>query len=96
MSIRITCINKDQGNHENPHSAISYLGWTEDGTGNTGKSSRIEMYNWIYGGGVAYVKDTFGNKVYVKTVTTPNGTKYVRTYSDNTPTDNLLKLPECE
>ena len=30
MTIRITCINKDGGNHENPNVAISHLGWTED------------------------------------------------------------------
>jgi hypothetical protein len=29
------------------------------------------------------------------TAVTPFGTKYVRTYSDKTPTDNLLQLPEC-
>lgn len=97
MAIRITCINKDGGNHENPHAAISHLGWLEDGTGKTGKMTRIEMYNWIKDdGGVAYVQDSFSNKVYVKTAVTPNGTKYVRTYSDYTPTDNLLKLPECK
>jgi hypothetical protein len=97
MAIRITCINKDAGNHENPHTAISYLGWLEDGTGKSGKMARLDLYNWIKDkGGVAYVQDGFGNKVSVKTAVTSNGTKYVRTYSDNTPTDNLLKLPECK
>ena len=97
MAIKITCINKDAGNHENPHTAISFLGWLEDGTSKNGKMTRIDMYNWIKNdGGIAYVQDSFGNKAYLKTEVTSNGTKYVRTYSDNTPTDNLLKLPECK
>lgn len=96
MAIRIHCINKDNGNHENPHVAISYLGWVNE-NGEPGKSSRIEMYDWIKNkGGVAYVQDALGNKAFVKTAVTPMGTKYVRTYSDNIPTDNLLKLLECK
>lgn len=96
MSIRITCINKDGGHHENPHSAISHLGWTEDGTGKTGKSTRLEMYEWIKNQkGYAYVRDARGNTAQVGTAETPRGTKYVRTYSDGTWTDNLLALPEC-
>lgn len=47
MSIRITCINKSGGYHEDPHHAISHLGWIADGTGNTGKSTRLEIYEWI-------------------------------------------------
>lgn len=95
MAIRIRCINKDRGNHENPHTAISYLGWVDE-SGNIGKSSRIEMYDWIKDKrGQAYVQDAYGNKAYLMTAVTPFGTKYVRTYSDKTPTDNLLQLPEC-
>jgi Protein of unknown function (DUF3892) len=96
MTVRITCINKDGGNHENPNAAISYLGWTEDGTGNTGKSTRLEMYDWIkHQNGKAYVRDANGNTAWVGTAETAGGTKYVRTYRDNTWTDNLLSLPEC-
>ena len=96
MTVRITCINKDGGNHENPHVAISYLGWIEDGTGKTDKSTRIEMYDWIKDkGGKAYVRDANGNTAWVGTAETARGTKYVRTYRDSTWTDNLLALPEC-
>lgn len=96
MSIQITCINKSGGYHGNPHEAISHLGWIEDGTGNTGKSTRLEIYNWIEDQkGYAYVKDRNGNTARVGTAVNSNGTKFVRTYADKVWTDNLLSLPEC-
>lgn len=96
MSVRITCITKDGGNHANPHAAISTLGWVNEQSNEKGRSTRLEMYDWIKNkGGVAYVKDRFGNVVKVGTAETAGGTKYVRTYADNTWTDNLLALPEC-
>jgi hypothetical protein len=96
MSIRITCIKKDNGYHENPHVAISELGWVEDGTNETGRSTRIRIYDWIKNeGGVAYVTDSIGDKAYVTTAISASGTKYVKTIADNTTADNLLKLPEC-
>lgn len=95
MSIKIVCINKDNGNHENPHTAIRRLGWVEDGTGNTGYMTRIEMYDWVKGGGVAYVQDAYGNKAYLMTAITSRGTKYVKTIPDETKRDNLLYLSEC-
>jgi Protein of unknown function (DUF3892) len=96
MAVRIHCINKSGGYHQNPHEAISYLGWINDETNNTGRSSRLEMYDWIVNkNGTAYVQDNYGNKAYVHGATSPAGNLYVRTYSDNTWTDNLLSLPEC-
>ena len=96
MSIRIVCINKDGGNHENPHTAISQLGWINEKTKESGKISRIDLYEWLHDKkGVAYVKDNSGNLAYVGTAITSSGTKYVRTYADQTWTDNLLSLPEC-
>ena len=38
MSIRITCINKSGGYHQDPHHAISHLGWVEDGQGRQGRT----------------------------------------------------------
>ena len=96
MSVRITCISKDGGNHENPHAAISALGWTNEETGESGRSTRLEIYDWIKTrNGKAYVRDGYGNTVFVGTAETARGTKYVRTYRDQTWTDNLLALPEC-
>lgn len=95
MSIRIICINKSGGYHNDPHHAISYVGWVEDGTGKTGKNSRLEIYDWLKGGGEAYVLDGQGNKAYVATRENQNGTKYLQTYADQVWTDNLLALAEC-
>jgi hypothetical protein len=94
MAIRITCINKSGGYHSDPHHAIFHLGWTEDGTGKTGKSTRLEIYNWIkYQNGTAYVLDFRGNRALVGTRENLSGTKYLQTYADQVWTDNLLALP---
>jgi len=96
MSVRITCISKAGGFHEDPHVAITNLGWVNEANGQTGNSTRLEMYDWIQNqGGQAYVKDNLGNVVSVGTAETAGGTKYVRTYADGKWTDNLLALPEC-
>jgi hypothetical protein len=96
MSVRIICINKDSGNHENRHTAISYLGWTEESTGKGGKISRDDMYKFITEeGGSAYVKDSRGDIAYLIGAKTARGTKYVKTVADETKADNLLTLPEC-
>jgi hypothetical protein len=97
MAIRITCINKSGGYHADPHHAISHLGWVEDGTGKIGKSSRIEIYEWIKSkDGVAYVQDFRNNKAHVGTRENAEGTKFLQTYADQVWTDNLLALPECK
>lgn len=94
MSIKITCINKDNGNHENPNLAITHLGWISDVNGNSGRTTRLDIYDFIKKGNYVYV-ERFGNKVKVITAETTNGTKYVKTESDSTTTNNLLSLPEC-
>ncbi|MEP6911859.1 MAG: DUF3892 domain-containing protein [bacterium] len=97
MSVRITCVTKDKGNHENPYVAIESLGWIEDGTLKTGNSTRLEMYDWVVNKkGKAYVKDSQGNVAYLIGAISPRGNKYVKTVSDETKTDNLLKLDECQ
>ena len=97
MAIRITCINKSSGWHGDPHHAISHLGWTNEANGNTGKSSRLEVYDWLKKSteNKAYVKDIRGNTAYVYPRENANGTKFVQTYADKTWTDNLLSLKEC-
>lgn len=47
MAVKITCINKSGGYHADPHHAISHLGWKNETTGETGKSTRLEVYEWI-------------------------------------------------
>jgi Protein of unknown function (DUF3892) len=96
MSVRITCINKSRGNHEDPHHAIERVGWLNEETGKAGNNSRLEMYDWIKNEkGVAYVLDTRNNRALVGTRENLRGTKYLQTYADKVWTDNLLALPEC-
>jgi hypothetical protein len=95
MAVRITCINKDGGFHENPHVAISDLGWTNETSGEAGHSTRDAMYNFVLGGGIAYVRDRAGNTAYLMAKVSARGTHFVQTHADGTPTDNLLYLSEC-
>lgn len=96
MAIRITCINKSRGNHADPHHAIENLGWINEQTNESGKNSRLEIYDWIKNkGGHAYVRDARNNAATVGTREHANGTRYLQTFADQVWTDNLLALPEC-
>lgn len=95
MAIRITCIRKSGGHHENPYVAISHLQWVADGTATTGEWTREKMYDWVEREkGKAYVQ--FGSsRADVLGAISARGTHYVKTEPNNTERDNLLKLPEC-
>lgn len=97
MAVRITCINKAGGYHYDPHVAISDLGWVNDSTGASGKSTRLQVYDWLKQSteNRAYVLDRFGNKAYVYPRENVQGTKFVQTFGDRVWSDNLLALPEC-
>jgi hypothetical protein len=94
MEYQIVCIEKDNGHHENRHTAISLLGWM-DSNGKSDYSSRIQMYDFVKNGGRAFVRDIYGNKAYLMTSISAFGTKYVKTVADETKADNLLSLTEC-
>lgn len=94
MSIRITCINKAGGFHEDPHEAIQTLGWVNEQTNVAGRNSREEMHEWVKGGGLAVVV-AGASRAPLIAVVNLRGTKYVKTKPDATTKDNLLKLPEC-
>ena len=98
MAVKITCINKDNGNHYNPYLAITHLGWLEEATGKNGRCTRVEMYNFIkHESGIAYVTDPRdSSKAYLEALVTENGTQYVRTKPNDTGRDNLLSLMECK
>ena len=99
MSIRITCINKADGNHENPYVAITTLGFINEAESNPVRKlvTRIALYDWLEKdtSNNAYVKDSSGNKADLITAVSPKGTKYVKTKADKVTSDNLLKLNEC-
>lgn len=97
MSIRITCIKKAAGDHENPYVAISRLGWvnllnpTEKNS-----STRQEMYDFVMKRGEAFVYDRTGTiRSKLICATSSKGTRYVKTQTDATKKDNLLELGEC-
>lgn len=93
MAVKIRCINKANGDHDNPHEGITHFGWVNEQTGEEGKSSRADMVAFIDNNGVAYVRN--GNNTITCYTRQGKYYKFVQTYADNTPTDNLLELPEC-
>lgn len=96
MAIRITCITKPDGILQNPHEAISTLGWINEATGKGSNISRVDLYDWLkLKGGVAYVTDSLGTRAFVKPRENGFGTKFVQTQADGIWSDNLLALPRC-
>jgi len=95
MAIQIKCINKDNGNHENPHEAIQSYGWVNDADASSGKSNRVAMVKFLEDGGSAYVRDQFRNVAHCVVRTSSSGNKFLQTVSDGKYSDNLLSLPEC-
>lgn len=88
MEVQIIAIRKDNGNHTNPHIAISSYKWQKtDGT--TGSSPRPDTVAWCKrSGNAAYVK---GARCEVRS----NGhIEFLQTVANGTYTDNLLSLPE--
>ena len=46
MAVKIICIKKQSGNHEDPHHAIERVRWVGS-DGKNGSTTRVEMYDWI-------------------------------------------------
>lgn len=95
MTVRVVCINKSGGYHEDPHHAISMFGWVADGTGKSGRTAREDMWRFVTDGGHAYVRDAAGSVAWLRALTSAHGTHFLQTESDGRLTDNLLYLPEC-
>jgi hypothetical protein len=96
MSIRITCITKAGGDHENPYVAISRFGWLNLLNPAEKKfSTSDQMYYYVKNCGQAWVYDRPGNmRAKLIALTSLRGAKYVKTEADFTTNDNLLKLDE--
>ncbi|MDD2208756.1 MAG: DUF3892 domain-containing protein [Bacilli bacterium] len=96
MSIKITCINKDNGDHYDPHLAITHLGWVNEENGKTGRSTSAEVIKFIeVNSGTAYTKDVYGKMAYLVVRESRHGNKYLKTVADGRDSNNLLELPEC-
>jgi len=95
MAIRIICIKRNEGIHENPWLAINYVEWINERVNVNGITEREKIHDWIKDlAGVAYIIDKHGNKVPVEPAVSPKGDKYVKTADDET-IDCLLSLPDC-
>jgi hypothetical protein len=96
MAVRIICIKKDEGEHENPYVAIDYLEWINERINVKGITDRSKIHDWIKEeAGEAYVIDKSGNKSYLMPAVSAKGSKYVKTVNDESAMDYLLLLPPC-
>jgi hypothetical protein len=95
MTVRIYCINKDAGNHENPYVAISYLGWVNPANVQVGRSTRLDMYTFVKANPNGAYVETSAGRTYLIGDVSVRGNPYVKTEANDTTRDNLLKLPEC-
>ena len=84
MSIKITCINKANGHHYDAHESISHLGWINENTQKSGRSTLLQIVEFIEKGDQAYTLDKYGNKAYLIVKTSVLGNKYVKTVADGT------------
>lgn len=91
MSIRVTHIRMSVGGTLHEH--ITDYRWVGYEDGEEGQSTRQKLVDWIAGeGGVAYVESA-ASRVLVGVVNPTHGHPYLRTYANETWTDNLLSLP---
>ena len=90
MSIRITHIRLS--GTPPTHERITHLKWVNTSDGKTGSSTKAAIVEWVDGGGTAYV-GTGSAQVQVGVVRPAGAAPYLRTYADQTWTNNLLELP---
>lgn len=88
MTIEIVARDMSPGGTGHEH--ITTLYWIQHPDPGVKSSSRAEVVDYIDRGGVAYVENP---KVLVRVVKPTYGEKYLRTYADGRPTNNLLNLP---
>jgi hypothetical protein len=99
MKVKIVCINKDNGNHANPHEAISHFGWIADGETQVKHSTRVQMVEFLEDKNKknsAYVTGSDGKTAFCYVNVSVAGTRFLQTYADRDWHDNLLQLPECK
>lgn len=88
MSIRYITAVHLAGGHRHKH--IEEVEWRDPATGVTGRSATVDMVKWI---------EAEGNEArvqlpeYVKVGVVHAPVRHIRTFHDDTPTDNLLQLP---
>ena len=88
---QVRCINKVH--RESRHEGITHLGnpWSQP---NGWRWTREAVIESIESRSNTFFTYEDGRRADILVVNGPNG-KYLRTYADGKPTDNLLALPEC-
>lgn len=90
--VQIIAIRKDNGNHDNPHEAITDFKWISRVGNSVGESTRVAMVEYIENSNKAYVSNN-ASKVYCY-VRSNGNIKFLQTASDGYYNNNLLSLPE--
>lgn len=91
MALEVTCVTTDRGSDYDDCRCIETIGY--EVLGSTTQKTPAEMHDKINSGTDFYVKEN-GSKAYLEAAER-NGTKYVRTESNDTRRDNLLQQPSC-
>jgi hypothetical protein len=88
--VSIEIVARDMSPGGTGHEHITTLYWVQHPDTTVRSSSRAAIVDYIGEGSVAYVERP---KILVGVFTPSYGEKYVRTYADGRPTNNLLNLP---
>ena len=93
MDRNIYAIRKANGDHDNPHEAISAYAFIDPISGAKYYDIRENFVKWILQGNRAYVLDG-STRVNCYVNTSARGNKFLQTYANGKYSDNLLRLPE--
>lgn len=76
------------------HQHITHLKWFDESNGQSEIATKEFLINWLEQSpnNKLFTKDSSG---YARVLVVNATPKYLRSYRDNRPTDNLLELPDC-
>lgn len=93
MAYRVKCVTIDDSSEYDDCRCISTIGIPREG-GGTNTYTPLEIYNRIEDDDDEFYVEHQGSRTDVEAVD-GNGTKYVRSESNDTSEDNLLKQSSC-
>lgn len=92
MSVRISCINKD--NRNSPYEAITHIGGVNP-SGTRWRMTQKEAIRDIENGTYDFYVNVNNDPVKVIVAESARGNKYIKTVADGDYPNNLLALGEC-